>query len=297
MEPDIENMLREARRAGELPAEEKTAVKRELLAFMASYEPRRPVLTRAFSLLSARPVFAGAVAAVMLAAGGLAGARTALPGQLLYPLKVAVLEGLPRVWNRTDLARAKWESLVAERRLSEAEVLASSGVLDIETASAMARSIEDSAARIEQWASRTEREQRELAVVNDTLVRIRALTNEQTIARIKIQTAKADADIAATAQDTALAAAVKLARVREGFRQRHPATGTPPAKEAIRIETNLRIAERALSNGSAKLEAKNSREAIVLFEEAFRIAETAEGLLGTSTPPINGTTIPPHGEN
>ena len=76
------------------------------------------------------------VAAVLvLAVGGstAAAAESALPGELLYSIKVHVTEEVRSTLATSPKAKADWEMSRAERRLEEAAILALSGKLDDET--------------------------------------------------------------------------------------------------------------------------------------------------------------------
>lgn len=73
------------------------------------------------------------LSALLLLGGGTAfGAEQALPNQVLYPVKIQVNERVRAALTPTVKARAKWETRVAERRLEEAEKLASQNELNAE---------------------------------------------------------------------------------------------------------------------------------------------------------------------
>ncbi|MBP9762989.1 hypothetical protein KBD34_05245 [Patescibacteria group bacterium] len=73
------------------------------------------------------------LSALLLLGGGTAfGAEQALPNQALYPVKIQVNERVRAALTPTVKARAKWETRVAERRLEEAEKLASQNELNAE---------------------------------------------------------------------------------------------------------------------------------------------------------------------
>lgn len=57
-------------------------------------------------------------------------AEKALPGDALYSIKVKVVEPIRGITKLNDSDKAKWESVMAERRLVEAEKLASENRLD-----------------------------------------------------------------------------------------------------------------------------------------------------------------------
>lgn len=75
------------------------------------------------------PVIA-AILIVAVSAGTVAAAETALPGDVLYPIKVHVTEEVRATLAVTPKAKADWAVNRAERRLEEAATLALSGKLD-----------------------------------------------------------------------------------------------------------------------------------------------------------------------
>lgn len=88
--------------------------------------------------------FAPALAlVVLLAAGGGASyaAEGAVPGDLLYPVKIHVNESVRSVMVRKPEARAAWEAERMERRLKEAQKLAARGELDGEKSAQLSESV------------------------------------------------------------------------------------------------------------------------------------------------------------
>ena len=70
---------------------------------------------------------------IILSGGGVAYASLeSLPDSVLYPIKVKVLEPIGGSLKTTLSKKAKYESNLAEKRLVEAEVLASKGKLNVE---------------------------------------------------------------------------------------------------------------------------------------------------------------------
>ena len=70
---------------------------------------------------------------IILTGGGVAvGAEKALPGDVLYPVKISVNEEVRSWFSISEEAKANWEIKRAERRLEEAEKLAEEGSLNDE---------------------------------------------------------------------------------------------------------------------------------------------------------------------
>lgn len=67
---------------------------------------------------------------LILSGGTVFASQGSLPGNILYPIKVSVLEPARGALIFSPLAKVEYESSLAERRLIEAETLASTGELD-----------------------------------------------------------------------------------------------------------------------------------------------------------------------
>lgn len=76
-------------------------------------------------------------------------AEDAMPGDLLYPVKIRVNEEVRMRLARTPEAKAKVAAVHAERRMHEAEVLASNGSLKPETAGMLAAEIQTNVQTVE----------------------------------------------------------------------------------------------------------------------------------------------------
>lgn len=115
-----------------LTAREKDAMHRALRAAMGAPEPSAPTLSPYF-FFSTR--FATPVAFILVLAlgGGTAyAAQGALPGDALYPVKLALNERVESALAISDEAKADVEARFAARRAEEAETLAARGTLSEE---------------------------------------------------------------------------------------------------------------------------------------------------------------------
>lgn len=79
------------------------------------------------------PVPALLVAALLIGGGTSFAAEAALPGDILYSVKVRINEEVRALVSVSNESKANWEAQRAGRRLQEAETLADEGKLDINT--------------------------------------------------------------------------------------------------------------------------------------------------------------------
>lgn len=92
------------------------------------------------------PAFSFALLLIVLAGGGVAAAaERALPGSPLYPIKVAVLEPMRASLTFSIAAKADLHRALAERRLSEAALLAKQNALSSTTEAMLVANFESNA--------------------------------------------------------------------------------------------------------------------------------------------------------
>lgn len=132
--------LLERMRGISLPSERRERMRQTL----ASYADFHPVETnapraRVFSWFHLSVMRRHVLALPLLAvAGGLTGgvsyaAESAIPGAILYPIKIQVNERVVGLLSRSDEEAAKWQARIMLRRIDEAEQLAVSNSLDAAT--------------------------------------------------------------------------------------------------------------------------------------------------------------------
>lgn len=93
-----------------------------------------PYVAYSFQLTALYRYALVALLTVFLVGGGtVSAAQGALPGDVLYPVKISVNEGVEELFARTPTARAEVHTKFAQRRLEEAETLAALGTLDATT--------------------------------------------------------------------------------------------------------------------------------------------------------------------
>lgn len=117
-----------------LPDEVRVRMREEIFAYAELHtapEAAGGSVRSPFSYLYFR-LYSGlaAVAFIIIALGGTAYAsEKALPGDVLYPVKVGIAEPLQTALVPSDRGKASWHAILAERRLEEAAQLAANGRL------------------------------------------------------------------------------------------------------------------------------------------------------------------------
>ena len=145
------NLQKEAKKI-RLRAEEKAAMRAHLRSAMQSYggQAARPspyVFVFLFSYPS-RMVFAGFVLFVCVGVGtASAAAGSALPGDLLYSVKISLNERVEVALAGDTAAEAAVEARLAQRRVSEAQTLETQGRLDATTTAEIEIEFEKHASR------------------------------------------------------------------------------------------------------------------------------------------------------
>ena len=140
-----------------LTAEERVAMKHELMSFMEANPPvperkRSSIVSPYFPHLMRVPAF---IAAFLVVMGGTAyAAENSLPNDFLYPIKTAVIEPLFfEAPARTPLAKAEASQKLVERRLEEAEALIDQNELDTETASVIVAAVDEHASDVQEFVA------------------------------------------------------------------------------------------------------------------------------------------------
>lgn len=323
MEDDIKKIFDDARKLS-LTADEKAAGREMFRAYMAM-RPVRDVSADAsgrqgmakkpfgFALLAslAKPMSVFAlVLALMLSVGGVSyAAEGALPGDALYPVKVSINEEVRAAAAVSAEERAKWETERAERRLAEAEVLASKGRLNAKGVAAVELSFAKHADKAKAHIAEAEEDEGADAAaeldasfegaLNAHQAILAHLSNakadgEQTsrlAVKVDIETkaaverreksekkvtVKAQADVRAAAEARRKGARRAVDEVRAQFDKTR---ARMEAGAAVTAEARLVAAEKALVDGDAKLAAEDYGGAFTLYLEAHRVAQEAKRLI------------------
>ena len=126
-----------------LTERERTAIRLELAAFIAEHPAQVPLRMRVLQYISVwgdalgsrqtsfgiRTVSMAFMLVLVVGAGTSYAARSALPGQALYALKINVTEPVERILTASSQSQAQWDVTLANKRLGEAEKLAVAGML------------------------------------------------------------------------------------------------------------------------------------------------------------------------
>lgn len=98
-----------------------------------------------FNLLTHKNMFVGIlIAALLLTGGGTSlAAEAAIPGDVLYPIKLEVNEKVRTVLSFDEEKKADWSAKRAERRLEEANKLSEKGELDSEKSEFLAKKLKE----------------------------------------------------------------------------------------------------------------------------------------------------------
>jgi hypothetical protein len=145
-----------------LTEQERILQRNSISAFMAEHPARAPFRVRAADALSSIPgIFdtgshgmrlAGATLALVLVIGvGTSyAAEGALPGDLLYPVKVSITESIQGALASSESAKAQWNTQLVSRRLAEAGALSDRDALTPVARAELENRIEISVARLDE---------------------------------------------------------------------------------------------------------------------------------------------------
>lgn len=237
-------------------------------------------------------------------------ADESLPGDLLYPLKLHVNEGVRGALTLSAEGRAEWEARILERRLEEAEKLALKGEFNTETRENLESRLEDRVTKIQVRIEALEEDEdfesaADISSRFETSLRahIRILEKlssnnpdsktevDLLLAKLKIKeelaaTARKEKEskissgrvlgVRAAAEGKLKASENKIAEVRKFLERTKESLGAEATAEA---EARLKLAEDTITQGRVKLDAELYGDAFVLFQKAHRIAQEAKLLI------------------
>ena len=308
----------------ELSAAEKQSIKTALLSHIEKSPVRagagmrlniiktqKPYLN-ILEALSLRPIFIknmaiGLIIALIFSGGVSFAAESALPGDILYPVKVGINEEVRGALMFDPEAKAGWNARIVERRLEEAETLAADGKLNAEARAKIESNFEAHAARVRERIVKFETEKNLKAASDiesnfETSLRaheniLNRIANKKTesenemrpiIERVKTKIreskegrtrleanveARTNGEFKAAAEGKINAAENKIAEAKRFIEQNKDSVN---AETAAKAEAELKLAETAIADGKIKAEAEAYGEAFVLFQKALRIAQNAK---------------------
>jgi hypothetical protein len=129
MKDNVENLIKAAKQAT-LTNEEKTSIRFALTQKMNNTAVPTPFWSFTF-IRQYHYIPATLMILFVLGGGTSILAQRSLPGDALYPMKISVNENLESALTFNDKQSAEVEAIQATRRLEEAEILASEGVLTV----------------------------------------------------------------------------------------------------------------------------------------------------------------------
>ncbi len=267
-----------------------------------------------FSLksLTTKPQFmAIALIIALLIGGGTSfAAERALPGDILYPVKVGVNEEVRSFVAFTNQAQAELDTQLAQRRLEEAEKLASEGRLNTKVRADLESRFEGHAQAFEDQAKKIDSKQStntSLEVNSDfetalkaheqvlgqiangkadtriqiepLLLKVRARLGTAVKARSNVEarvSAEADGEFKASSAGKLKAAENKVDEVRRFVTQ---IKASVSADSYVQAEAQLNTAENVIARGKTEVEAQTYGKAFASFQEAIRIAQEAKLLV------------------
>ena len=294
------------------------AAREKTRALLSEYVKMRPVRgadplplvsvpANRFSLFFMRhsvPAFAAVI--VLIGGGTAAAAEGALPGDILYPVKVHVNEEMRATLTVSPKAKADWQVSRAERRLEEAATLALSGKLDdatraeldtnldahVESASENRKQLEDKNDASD--ASEVDTNIQAVLIARENILDGKRTAKAKSAARPEAATLMVSARaLAAESQDdggsqgdeSATKGNRKAAKARieaaKKFLGRLDARLSPDAR--VQVETRLKEAAEAFSSGEVDVSEGNKVEASSHFDSALESATKIEAIVSVST--------------
>src|SRR3989344_1687469 len=320
----FEKSMKQARQE-RLSDDEKNAIRQSILNFISNNPVRIEMTPRpnswpfnliqgesnifSYKLNLAATMAILLIIAVLTGGGVTLGAEKSLPGDILYPVKIGLNEEVRGWLSISDEAKGKWEVERAQRRLEEAENLASSGYLDNETRAVIESNFEAHSEKVRDRIIKFENKENFNAAVDvssnfeatlkahekilaklleeetDTRIRgeikpigikvnsgVRAAKESREKNEIKVS-GKMRAGIEVSAEDKLGAAENKIEEVAKYI----SSVGDKiSAKTKTEAESKLSLAEDVVADGRIKLEAKAYGDAFVLFQKAIRLAQESK---------------------
>jgi tetratricopeptide (TPR) repeat protein len=317
MSKEIKNIFNKAKQVG-LTSSEREEMRSSVLLYMSENPVRNAGLRRLIdwesikSLLQPitfklRPMHVALIIALLFSGGATVAAERALPGDILYPVKVNVNEEVRSLVSVSNEAQANWDARRAERRLEEAEKLADSGKLNSEIRAdlearfaAHAEAFQARADRIESkqgegssfrmnsnfeaslrahenvLATLADREEGNRSEVLSVWSKVGSRINIMTSNRMNIE-ASISGDSGAGFENAASgvrnAAENKLNEVENFLERRKESVSANVYADA---EVELGLAKEAFVRGDTEMSAEVFGQAFVSYQEAMRLAQQAK---------------------
>ncbi len=262
-----------------------------------------------------------AILFLLLVGGGASvAAESALPGEVLYPIKTSINEKARSFVAFSDEAKASFAANLAARRLEEAENLSGRGEFSVGVRTRIEENFKRHADEVSTRVARLKVEgdmnaaadvesnfeislrahehilarlsaSEEGDVFASIIANVRARLSEAESERVRAEASiRTSPDVKTAAEGKLKAAENVLVQSRRFLSEVHGKVDVEAAAEA---ELKLRSAETALMQGKTKLEAGVYGEAFSSFQSALRLAQEAKlglSLVNTLRFSSNGTT-------
>lgn len=301
-----------------LPAEEKRAMRNAILAAMREMPVREQAPSRLLTqsarkekrsniILTIKNMIAGIIIAALLGGGVSFAAEGALPGDLLYPVKTSINEEVRSTLAISAESKAELHAKFAERRLEEAERLASSGRLSIETGAQIAANFKSHAQESESQSEKAEAKGgAEAAVGIHSNFESALLAHEKVLAKIEVKNPESKEHLEVVLRDVR-AEISTVTKKRESGEQKVSAQSSAGVKVSAEgamksaenkidevkkflenkkadmsagvyagVEARIAAAEAIFAEGKAKFDAGAYGEAFTLFKKSQREVQSAK---------------------
>lgn len=316
--------LKQTVREMQLTAKEKTDLGRNLSGFIASHPVRiAPHVRQGYQswlFLITKPMFAAIVLSIAMVMGGGVSyaAENSLPGDTLYPVKIHVNEEVRSALAVSTKKQAEVETVLAERRLEEAEQLAARGRLNATVEAALENKFRQHAENARGHIDQLEAEDSEdidarfeamVRAHNQAVMSLNAVEKKEgQLDRIQMHVnrilkqaddnrheAELRLDVRAkteqrTAAEGKQRVALKSIEDTENYitRLKNKANGA----SVVRSETKLTEAKQAYARGEAAMKMETYNDAFVAFSTAHRFAAEAKALVKVEVDLRGQVTLP-----
>lgn len=250
---------------------------------------------------------------IILALGGTSfAAEKTLPGDVLYPVKLTVNEHVQGWLSLSDQAKANWETVLANRRLSEAEKLAVHSEIDAETEARIEANFEKHANKVQERIAKIEKVDAKVAADiaanfqtsleahnrilfdintskdgNDNpelkviLFKVRSETKDTSDGRTKSEDkVKSETDVQVAAEGRLKAAENKLEEVQKFIENKKYKIS---AEVMVQIQAQLKVVKDLIVEGKARIVAKEYGQAFNLFGQSKSKAQEIKMLVEAKT--------------
>jgi len=284
-----------------------THVRNSFIARQYMYRSKLKIIKLVF--IKPMPIFI----VILLALGGTSfAAEKALPGDVFYPVKLNVNEHVQGWLSLSDEARANWETVLASRRLSEAEKLAVNSKLDAKTEAKIESNFEkhankaqeriakladvdvkaaaDIAANFQTFLEAHNRILMDISTSKDgdiksqlkaIILKVKAETEDISDDRVKNEDeVKTGTDVQTAAEGRLNAAENKLAEVLKFIENKKADIS---ADTMVQIQAQLKVATDLIAQGKVQLNAKAYSQAFTFFGQAKAKTQEIKVLIEAKT--------------